>query len=80
MSYLPRKVKRRILINRDGGHCYYCRARLTVDSSTLDHVVPRALGGSNSLHNLRLACPTCNARKADKPPHVFIAMMMQGVA
>lgn len=31
----------------------------------LDHIVPRALGGTNLFDNLRAACSPCNRRKSD---------------
>lgn len=56
---IPDEVKH-LVWNRDGGHCANCGA-----SSDLqyDHVIPLALGGSNSLSNLQLLCGTCNRRK-----------------
>lgn len=32
----------------------------------IEHIVPLARGGSNDESNLWLACPICNAHKADK--------------
>lgn len=64
---------------RDGWHCRYCKTALTLYTSTLDHVIPRSLGGSWRPHNLCLACERCNKAKACKPPHAFIAEMMQGL-
>ena len=78
--WMKPRDKRRAVGGRDGWRCYYCKTTLTLYTSTLDHVVPRAMGGSNGLANLRLACDCCNKRKADKPPHAFINEMMQGVA
>jgi 5-methylcytosine-specific restriction endonuclease McrA len=46
---------------RDRGTCRYCG---TVDGPfEIDHVVPIALGGSNRIGNLVLACRACNAKK-----------------
>ena len=35
---------------------------------TIDHVVPRSLGGTSTWENCVLACVTCNKRKADRTP------------
>lgn len=73
------QVNRYMVGRRDGWACHYCQCRLTYATATLDHVVPRALGGTNALYNLRLACKGCNQAKAAHPPHVFHAMLMQGL-
>lgn len=63
--------KKRLLIERDGGHCKFCNVQLTLDINapnqmSLDHVVPRSKGGSNDITNLQLLCRICNTAKADK--------------
>lgn len=45
--------------------CAYCHVGLTDDNRTLDHVIPRARGGSNATENLVLACVKCNREKGD---------------
>jgi 5-methylcytosine-specific restriction endonuclease McrA len=50
------------------GHCYMCAALFHRDRYvTKEHVVPRALGGTNDA-NILLACIPCNNTKADRPP------------
>lgn len=44
-------------------HCFYCRAKLTQATGTMDHLIPRHRGGSNRSENLRLACSRCNQQK-----------------
>lgn len=34
---------------------------------TFDHIVPRSLGGTNQLHNLRLAHRYCNMKRGNDP-------------
>ena len=43
-----------------GASCRWCRSELSFEDATVDHVVPVALGGDDSLANLVLACESCN--------------------
>jgi hypothetical protein len=56
-----------LLASRDGEHCVWCTKPLTYrcPDATVDHIVCRSRGGSNSLENLVLACARCNHRRAD---------------
>jgi 5-methylcytosine-specific restriction endonuclease McrA len=45
---------------RDAGRCRHCGAK---EDLQFDHVIPRALGGSNSAENVELLCGSCNSRK-----------------
>lgn len=61
--------------------CFYCGVEAQWDSVssamtglTIDHVVPRSLGGSNDSWNLVAACLSCNAMKgAARPPIELIS-------
>ncbi|HMN14944.1 MAG TPA: HNH endonuclease domain-containing protein [Bellilinea sp.] len=44
----------------------------------VDHVVPRARGGSNGLSNLVLACRECNRNKGTKPYGEFVKELLDG--
>lgn len=68
---LKRREHRQKLLATDP-YCFYCRLELTAETATLDHVVPRALGGSNKPSNLRLACRECQRTKADLPIEYLI--------
>jgi 5-methylcytosine-specific restriction endonuclease McrA len=50
--------------------CAYCARRAT----TLDHVEPLSAGGSPGNENCLAACFDCNARKANHPLLVFLAL------
>lgn len=52
------------------GRCAYCRDRLAAGFH-VDHIIPRAAGGSNERSNLQLACADCNIAKGAKDPVVF---------
>lgn len=68
---------RAALADRDGPRCWMCGDELLLRRdqcghplyATLDHVVPRAHGGSSEIENLRLACRSCNNRRGCQPAH-----------
>ena len=49
------------------GACAYCHRQIG-RHGTVDHYLPRALGGGNGRNNLRWCCITCNRAKADMHP------------
>jgi len=62
----PVRARRRVLA-RDGQQCRYCRLDVA-GRLTLDHVQPRALGGTDTVENLVVACRKCNLRKGKRTP------------
>ena len=62
----PRRLTRREVFNRDRHTCQYCGR--TSHDLTLDHVVPRYRGGTNTWENIVAACVQCNHRKAGRTP------------
>jgi hypothetical protein len=56
---------RQIVRERAKFLCEYCHSpeRSSSDLFTIDHLVPRSLGGSDALSNLALACRRCNERR-----------------
>jgi 5-methylcytosine-specific restriction endonuclease McrA len=57
------RSKRRTVYARDGYACVRCGS---MSNLTLDHIVPIAMGGTNSNRNLQTMCADCNAAKADR--------------
>jgi 5-methylcytosine-specific restriction endonuclease McrA len=55
------KIKQRIL-RRDQFICQYCGQ----EADTVDHVVPRRLGGLDNDENLVAACRRCNLAKGGR--------------
>ncbi|CRK49486.1 conserved hypothetical protein [Rhodococcus sp. RD6.2] len=53
------------VFRRDRHSCAYCADQA---ATTIDHVVPRSRGGTNSWANLVACCRPCNQRKADRTP------------
>lgn len=58
------KLTSREIFRRDNYTCQYCGAR--GGNLTLDHVIPRRLGGTHSWKNLVTACSSCNHRKGGR--------------
>lgn len=59
---------RRNVFKRDRYTCQYCGCQPGSEELTIDHVVPRAQGGTSRWDNCVLACVECNKRKADRTP------------
>ncbi|WP_308491487.1 HNH endonuclease [Microbacterium terrisoli] len=57
-------VTRRGVLRRDGFHCAYCGG----SAGTIDHVMPRSRGGSDSWENLVACCQRCNNTKGNRTP------------
>jgi hypothetical protein len=59
------EATRAAVIARAGDRCEYCHlpTRGQVATFPIDHVIPQSGGGTDSLDNLALACPHCNAQK-----------------
>jgi len=62
------KFNRRNIIARDRYRCQYCGKKFTASELTLDHVIPRAQGGTTCWENIVACCSSCNDRKRDRTP------------
>lgn len=60
----PLKMTRREIFRRDNFTCQYC-GRSNSDL-TVDHVLPRHMGGKHIWTNVVAACPGCNHRKGGR--------------
>lgn len=58
------------VFKRDRFTCVYCGATPPGVLLHIDHVIPVAGGGDNTIDNLVTACQPCNLGKSDKPLHV----------
>ena len=62
------RLTRRNIHARDSFRCHYCGKRFTTRDLTVDHIVPRSLGGRDTWDNLVSACVPCNSRKGGRTP------------
>ncbi|HEY60521.1 MAG TPA: HNH endonuclease [Anaerolineae bacterium] len=67
MIHRPRpkvKLTRKEILRRDNFTCQYCGARSK--HLTIDHIIPRHLGGKYEWTNVVTACSVCNHRKGGR--------------
>lgn len=50
-------------------HCYWCNKKLT--DYHIDHYIPLSKGGTHTIENIVISCPTCNIKKSNKDPIDF---------
>lgn len=70
-NYIRRKnieisFSRAAVMKRDNYCCQYCGKKLLSNQITIDHVVPKALGGKTGFTNCVVCCKPCNIKKAAK--------------
>lgn len=60
--------QRGIVRTRANGCCEYClsQERVATEGFSVDHIIPRHVGGETTVENLALACQGCNAHKHTK--------------
>jgi 5-methylcytosine-specific restriction endonuclease McrA len=58
------RLTKREVLRRDDYTCQYCGQHST--HLTIDHVIPRHMGGKHTWDNLVAACPGCNHRKGGR--------------
>ena len=66
VPFRPLALTRRNLFQRDNHCCQYCGSK--GGQLSMDHVVPRSRGGSDSWDNVTTACLSCNVRKGNRTP------------
>jgi 5-methylcytosine-specific restriction endonuclease McrA len=66
-----RSNRREYIYTRDSGTCWLCGTKADRATFTLDHVVPKSKGGTDSRSNLKVAHRKCNnVRGSDDPTPV----------
>ena len=62
------KFNRRNIFARDKNRCQYCGKRYPTNELSLDHVIPRSMGGKSVWENIVCACTDCNVKKGGQTP------------
>lgn len=76
---IPKRLRYEIL-RRDGHTCRYCGASAPNTRLTVDHVLPRVLGGTNDPTNLVTACVDCNSGKTSIHPDSALVADIEATA
>ncbi|MCI0453657.1 MAG: HNH endonuclease [Candidatus Dadabacteria bacterium] len=70
-DHMPRKEAKFNRINifrRDEDSCQYCGKKYQRSELTIDHVIPRSLGGRSMWENVVCCCMVCNRKKGGRTP------------
>jgi 5-methylcytosine-specific restriction endonuclease McrA len=57
---------KKLVLRRDNYTCSYCLEKYR--NLTIDHIIPKSLGGENSFTNCVAACTACNRKKGNRTP------------
>jgi 5-methylcytosine-specific restriction endonuclease McrA len=66
VSMRNRRNLRRYVYLRDRGRCWVCGLFVRWENFTIDHVIPKALGGWATRENCRVAHEACNSARGCK--------------
>ena len=66
VPYKKIMLSRKNVLKRDNNRCQYCNKHS--NELTIDHVIPKSLGGQDTWENLVAACIKCNNKKSNKTP------------
>jgi hypothetical protein len=66
-----------IIFDSCEGHCWYCcKPQIPFGDWEIDHMTPRAQGGTDDLYNLVLACKACNRKKGNRTVEQYRASIV----
>ena len=59
----PKAEDKRLLFDKQQGKCVYCGNDYLYNELQVEHMIPKVLGGEDSVRNVQLACRRCNQAK-----------------
>jgi 5-methylcytosine-specific restriction endonuclease McrA len=69
-------MKAERLLYLQGGLCFYCRRKLDLSNATIEHVIPKSMGGKDAENNVVICCRAINALFADMTPKEKIGTLI----
>ena len=65
-TVVPKELKKYVL-RRDNNTCQVCGKKVTKNTMSIDHIIPKSLGGSSfDCNNLQVLCKSCNSLKRSR--------------
>ncbi len=65
--------QRKAMIKKGINKCHWCGDPLTLDTSTVEHIIPLFRGGLDNANNRTLACGHCNEKRGPNMPELLAA-------
>ena len=65
-NFIKMVFSRNAVFKRDNYECQYCEKSLSFSQITIDHIIPKSHGGSNTFENCVAACHDCNEKKGSR--------------
>jgi len=62
-------IRKRLL--KKSPFCHWCQTPLTIETATLEHIIPLHRGGLDNENNMALACKPCNEKRGHNMPELI---------
>ena len=66
---------KRYLYGEQGGYCNGCEHHFELRHFAVDHIIPKARGGTDHISNLQLLCGSCNSIKGAKSHEELLVLL-----
>ena len=63
-------IRRKMMKGKETVPCHWCKIEITLETSTLEHVIPLDRGGLDNANNRVLACAPCNNKRGNNMPEL----------
>jgi site-specific DNA-methyltransferase (adenine-specific) len=71
------KTHKNALYGEQGGNCMGCKKHFEIENLEIDHIIPKADGGTDHIDNLQLLCGHCNRVKGKRTMEELLTRLSQ---